>query len=234
MRFLVGTSGYSYKEWKGSFYPADLPDKQMLRYYAERFGTVEINNTFYRMPGVAMLNKWASEVPDDFLFVLKASQQITHFKRLKDAGDSLEYLSKTAGTLSKKLGPFLFQLPPQMKKDLPRLNAFLEVIPKDRRAAFEFRHASWFDDEVLDALRAHHTALCVAEADNDLEVPFVATADWGYVRLREGDYSPKDLREWAKRIRDQKWKEVFVFFKHEDEGKGPKFAAQFLEIVGST
>jgi uncharacterized protein YecE (DUF72 family) len=232
MNILVGTSGYSYKEWKGSFYPKDLPAAQMLRYYGERFGTVEINNTFYQMPKEEVLKRWATEVPDGFAFVLKAPRRITHDKRLAEADDSVAYLLKTSLVLGRKLGPLLFQLPPFLKKDLPRLRDFLTLIPQDRRAAFEFRHASWFDDEVYAALRAHNAALCIAEAEGDLEVPFVSTADWGYVRLRLPDYSDKELKAWGKKVKDQKWDDAYVFFKHEEEGKGPQFAARFVELIG--
>lgn len=232
MNLHVGTSGYSYKEWKGSFYPEDLPDKQMLRFYGERFQTVEINNTFYRMPKESVLEAWSAEVPANFKFVLKAPQQITHIKRLKEAGDSVAYLLKVATTLKEQLGPLLFQLPPYMKKDAPRLSEFLKLLPEDRCAAFEFRHQSWFDDEIFGLLRAHHAVLCIAEAENDLQIPFISTADWGYLRLRRPDYGDKELKEWGKRVRDQNWREVFVFFKHEEEGKGPAMAKRFLELAG--
>jgi len=231
MNLFVGTSGYSYKEWKGSFYPEDLPDRQMLRYYAERFQTVEINNTFYRMPTESLLRSWAREVPESFAFVLKASQRITHQQRLKDAGENVAYLLKTAAVLERRLGPFLFQLPPNMKKDLPRLQAFLELLPKETRGAFEFRHPSWFEEEVFAALREHNASLCIAEAEGDLHVPFVSTADWGYLRLRMPDYGDQELKDWGKRVGDQSWSDAFVFFKHEEGGKGPKMAQRFLELV---
>lgn len=231
MNLYVGTSGYSYKEWKGTFYPKDLPAKQMLRYYGERFRTVEINNTFYRMPTASVLEAWAEEVGADFQFVLKAPQQITHRQRLKDAGDSVSELLGVARALKKRLGPLLFQLPPNLKKDVPRLRAFLALLPSRCRVAFEFRHASWFDEEVLGLLRDHQAALCVADAENDLEVPCVATADWGYLRLRRPDYGDADLKTWTQRVREQDWKDAFVFFKHEDEGKGPEMAKRFLELA---
>jgi uncharacterized protein YecE (DUF72 family) len=231
MDLYVGTSGYSYKEWKGTFYPDDLPDKQMLRYYGERFRSVEINNTFYRMPTASVLEAWAKEVPADFKFVLKASQRITHHQRLKDADDSVSYLLKVAGALKERLGPLLFQLPPFLKKDAPRLREFLALLPSDRRAAFEFRHQSWFDDEVFGLLRDRQAVLCIAEAENDLEIPFVSTADWGYLRLRRPDYGDTELKEWAKRVREQNWREAFIFFKHEEEGKGPQMAKQFLKLA---
>jgi uncharacterized protein YecE (DUF72 family) len=230
MNLYVGTSGYSYKPWKGTFYPKDLPDKQMLPYYGERFRTVEINNTFYRMPKASVLEAWAEAVPADFKFVLKASQRITHMKRLKDADEPLSYLIKAAAVMKDRLGPFLFQLPPNMKKDVARLAAFLALLPSDRRAAVEFRHESWFDDEVFGVLRDHQAALCLAEAEDGLEVPFLSTTDWGYLRLRLPEYSDAKLKTWAKRVRDQEWRDAFVFFKHEDEGKGPAFAKRFLEL----
>jgi uncharacterized protein YecE (DUF72 family) len=231
MNLYVGTSGYSYKEWKGTFYPEDLPDKEMLRFYGERFGTVEINNTFYRMPKPSVLEAWSAEVPPDFKFVLKASQRITHMQRLKDADDSVAYLLKVAVALKEQLGPLLFQLPPYLKKDLPRLKSFLELLPQERRSAFEFRHQSWFDDEVFDLLRKHQAVLCIAEAENDLEIPFVSTADWGYLRLRRPDYGDKELKAWGQRVQEQKWGDAFIFFKHEEEGKGPAMAKRFLELT---
>ncbi|MGA7951454.1 MAG: DUF72 domain-containing protein [Thiobacillaceae bacterium] len=231
MNLYVGTSGYSYKEWKGNFYPEDLPAARMLHYYAERFRTVEINNTFYRMPKTSVLEAWAGEVPADFRFVLKASQRITHIQRLKDADESLAYLLDVAGTLNERLGPLLFQLPPNLKKDAPRLREFLALLPSQRRAALEFRHPSWFDEEVFALLRDHQAVLCIAEAEGNLEVPFVATADWGYLRLRRPDYGDTELKAWVKRVRAQPWQEVFVFFKHEDEGKAPQMAKRFIELA---
>src|SRR5437870_2203748 len=231
MNLYVGTSGYSYKEWKGTFYPEELPDKQMLKFYGERFKTVEINNTFYRMPKPAVLESWAGEVPPDFKFVLKASQRITHMQRLKNADDSLSYLIKVARTLKDRLGPLLFQLPPNLKKDAPRLREFLALLPPEPRSAFEFRHQSWFDDEIFGLLREHQAVLCIAEAENDLEIPFVSTADWGYLRLRRPDYGDAELTAWAKRVREHAWREVFIFFKHEEEGKGPAMAKRFLELA---
>ena len=231
MNLYVGTSGYSYTEWKGLFYPKSLPNKQMLRYYGEHFRAVEINNTFYRMPEASGLETWAGEVPADFKFVLKAPQQITHKQRLRDAGDLVSRLLEAAGALKERLGPLLFQLPPHFKKDAPRLREFLALLPYSCRAAFEFRHPSWFDDEVFGLLRDHQAALCIAEAENDLEVPFVATAGWGYLRLRRPDYGDAELTTWVQRVRGQDWREAFVFFKHEDEGKGPQMARRFLELA---
>jgi uncharacterized protein YecE (DUF72 family) len=231
MSLYVGTSGFAYKAWKGSFYPDDLPDKRMLRYYGERFRTVEINNTFYRMPSVSVLQAWAGEVPADFRFVLKASQRITHQHRLLDADEDVGYLLDVAATLRQRLGALLFQLPPNLKKDVPRLDAFLALLPPQRRAAFEFRHHSWFDEAVFGLLHDHQAALCIAEAEGDLEVPCVATADWGYLRLRRPDYDDAALQAWAQRVRQQDWQDAFVFFKHEDAGKGPQLAKRFLELA---
>lgn len=229
--FFVGTSGYAYKEWKGSFYPDDLPAKGFLKFYAEQFRAVEINNSFYRTPKPEVLKSWADEVPDGFVFVMKASQGITHFKRLKDCGDSIAYLLKNFSALKKHLGPILFQLHPNMKKDAPRLAQFFKLIPKKQRVAFEFRNASWFDDEIFDILRDHKAVLCIAEAENDLETPFVSTADWGYIRLRMKKYSDAELESRLKEIRKQGWSDAFVFFKHEDEGIGPKMARKMLALA---
>ena len=230
----LGTSGYSYKAWKGSFYPEDLPDKQMLRFYGERFRTVEINNTFYRMPKASVLEAWAGEVGADFKFVLKASQRITHMQRLKGVENSVSYLLEVAAALKEKLGPLLFQLPPNLKKDAPRLRDFLGLLPAERRAAFEFRHQSWFDSEVFDLLREHKAVLCIAEAENDLEIPFVSTADWGYLRLRKPDYGDAEMKDWVGRVRQQNWRDAFIFFKHEEAGKGPAMARRFLELAGES
>lgn len=231
MNLYVGTSGYAYKEWKGSFYPGDLPAKRMLHYYGEHFRSIEINNTFYRMPTAALLQAWAGEVPADFRFVLKASQRITHQHRLVDADEDVGYLLDVADTLGKRLGALLFQLPPNLKKDVARLDAFLALLPPPHRAAFEFRHPSWFDDEVFALLRAHRAALCIAEAEGDLEVPCVATADWGYLRLRRTDYGEAELRVWVARLRQQDWQDAFVFFKHEEAGRGPQLAQRLLELA---
>ncbi len=230
MNLFVGTSGYSYKEWKGTFYPEDLPAKQMLQFYSGQFPSVEINNTFYRTPAASMLEKWCQEVPADFQFAIKASQQITHRLKLKDAFEPLSELLGTISVLKNRLGPLLFQLPPFLKKDATLLREFLASRPSKSRWAFEFRHQSWFDPEVFDLLREHRSALCIAEADNDLQIPFVATADWGYLRLRRYDYGDPELKSWARRVLQQKWKDAFVFFKHEETGKGPIAARRFIEL----
>jgi uncharacterized protein YecE (DUF72 family) len=163
--------------------------------------------------------------------VLKASQRITHKQRLKDADDSVAYLLEVAGALKERLGPLLFQLPPYFRKDAPRLREFLARLPPNRRAAFEFRHQSWFDPEVIGLLRDHQAALCIAEAENDLEIPFESTADWGYLRLRRPDYGDAELKTWVERVRQPGWRDAFVFFKHEEEGKGPQMARRFLELA---
>jgi uncharacterized protein YecE (DUF72 family) len=232
----VGTSGYSYKEWKGSFYPEDLKPAAMLRFYAERFKTVEINNTFYRMPAPDLLERWMGEVPDDFTFVLKAPRRITHEKRLSPASaDSVAFFYKTAEVLASRLGPVLFQLPPFQKKDVPRLREFLALLPAGRLAAFEFRHETWFDDEVYEALRAGGAALCSADTDESGEegAPVVPTAGFGYLRLRRADYTDDDLGRWAARIQAQPWDRAFVFFKHEEAGKGPAMAARLVARLAS-
>jgi uncharacterized protein YecE (DUF72 family) len=235
MRILVGTSGYSYKEWKGSFYPDDIKNEDMLRFYSARLPTVEINNTFYRMPTKALVAKWSEEVPEGFTFVLKVSQRITHQKRLRDAGEDVSYFFETAAALGPRLGAALFQLPPFLKKDAGRLRDFLAALPAQRPAAFEFRHPSWFDDETYEALRSRDAALCAADTDEsgDEGAPIVPTAGWGYLRLRRSDYSDTDLAAWADRVRAQGWDRAFVFFKHEDAGKGPALAARFRALVGA-
>jgi uncharacterized protein YecE (DUF72 family) len=233
MKLHVGTSGYSYKEWKGSFYPEKLPAKEMLPYYASKLSAVELNNTFYRMPQPSMVESWKAQVPDDFRFSVKASQRITHFKRLKDAEAETKFLLETVGVLGEQLGVVLFQLPPNMKKDLERLQTFIKHLPTDVRAAFEFRHPTWFDDDVLNALRDQNLALCISDTD-DLPVSHIdRTSDWGYLRLRRVNYSNSDLGEWLRRIRAQNWSTAFVFFKHEDEGTGPRLAGEFINLARS-
>ena len=231
MDFFVGTSGYSYPEWKGTFYPAKLPAKQMLGFYGERFRTVEINNTFYRPPSASVAEGWAAQVPAGFRFALKAPQEITHVRRLRDVGAQVSSLLEGADALRERRGPILFQLPPNFQKDGPLLREFLALLPPGCRAAFEFRHQSWFDDEVFTLLGDHDSALCVADAEDDLAVPFVATAGWGYLRLRRPDYPDTALTIWAARMRKQHWRDCFVFFKHEDAGKGPQMASRLLELL---
>lgn len=231
MELYAGTSGYSYKEWKGPFYPKALPDQQMLHFYGEHFRAVEINNTFYRMPKASVLEHWAQEVPTDFKFVLKAPRRITHQQFLQDVDDPMAYLLGVTRALKEHLGPLLIQLPPRFKKNVPRLREFLTLLDSRCRAAFEFRHPSWFDDEVFDVLRDSGAALCIADAEDKLQVPFATTADWGYLRLRRPDYGDSDLRHWANAIATSSWTEAFVFFKHEEAGKGPKLTERFLELA---
>ena len=230
MKLLAGTSGYAFKEWKGSFYPNDLKDDGMLGFYASRFPTVEINNTFYRLPKEHVLLEWAAQVPESFTFAIKASQRITHHARLKpEAAGPLEFLLKNTATLGARLGPILFQLPPNLRKDAPRLRAFVATLPSDRRFTIEFRHESWFDDEVLDALRGHDIALCVSEQP-EFASPVVATASWGYARLHRLDYDGAALAEWANRIAALPWSTAYVYFKHDEgAGSGPPAVGAFQD-----
>ena len=232
MRVRVGTSGYNYPEWKGSFYPTDMKPARMLPYYAERFSTVEINATFYRMPTATTVEGWAKAVPEAFTFVLKAPQRITHFARLKNVGDSVRFFCDTARTLGGRLGPLFFQLPPSFKKDVSRLGDLLDLLPPDLRAAFEFRHASWFDDEVYARLRGRNAALCIADNEEG-STPAVATADWGYLRLRAVQYTDAQLAEWIGTMRriGAGWRDAFVFFKHEEAGTGPALARRFEALL---
>ena len=232
MIIRIGMSGYSYKEWKPNFYPPDLKAEKMLGFYAERFGAVEINNTFYRMPTEKLLMQWQQEVPPGFLFGLKAPRRITHMNRLKDSADSVEYFMRTVSCLGDSLGPTLFQLPPNFKKDLPLLQEFLALIPRRWVTAFEFRHPSWFEDDVYGALKQHDAALCIVD-DEEAGTPVVATASWGYLRLRRTDYSPADLETWSQRIKSQSWERAFAFFKHEEDGGlGPQIGMRMKETVG--
>jgi uncharacterized protein YecE (DUF72 family) len=228
----IGTSGYSYPEWRGSFYPVDLPTSQMLGYYAGRFSTVEINNTFYRLPSEKVLAEWAQQTPPGFIFTLKAPRRITHEARLRDCEELLGVFSTRAQTLGPKLGVLLFQLPPWFKKDLRVLDAFLEQMPSGLAAAFEFRNASWFADDVYARLKARNLALCIADTA-DATTPLVPTADYGYFRLRDEGYREPDIREWAETIRQhaRDWRDVFVYFKHEAEGRGAEFAQLLARVI---
>lgn len=230
MNLHVGTSGYSYKEWKGIFYPEDLPAKDMLAYYSRQLPAVEINNTFYRLPQASMIENWKNQVPENFRFSIKATQRITHIKRLKNAVEETKYLLETAALLEERLGVVLFQLPPNSKKDAERLRDFLALLPPSTRTAFEFRHESWFDDKILVLLREKNCALVASDTDEMPLTEITSTADWGYLRLRRVNYEAGDLAEWMKRVQAQKWKDAFVFFKHEDEGTGPKLAARFIAL----
>ncbi len=228
MQILAGTSGFSYKAWKGNFYPEDLPDTRMLEYYSSRLPSVEINNTFYRMPSAKMMAKWLSVVPEEFRFVLKATRRISHFARLRADDELLEYLFGITAELGDRLGAHLVQLPPYAKKDVEALRGLLERVPEGNRVAFEFRNESWFDDEVYEALRSFDAALVIADGGK-VEVPLVSTASWGYLRLRRDDYDDDALRQWHDHIVSQPWKDAFVFFKHEDDGGGPRMARAMLE-----
>jgi uncharacterized protein YecE (DUF72 family) len=230
MRLRVGTSGYSYKEWRGTFYPEDLPAADMLTYYAERLPAVEINNTFYRLPKRHVLEAWASRVPEGFRFVLKASRRITHFKLLRNVEGEMEFLLRNLEGLGERLGALLFQLHPRLRRDPERLGRFLELLPARYPAAFELQDPSWHDDAVFRILAERNVALCISDREGS-EHPTVSTADWGYVRLRRPDYTEADLDSWARRIREQGWREAFVFVKHEDAGAGPGLAARFAEKV---
>jgi len=233
MQVWVGTSGFSYAAWKGTFYPEDLSAKKMLSYYGSRLPAVEINNTFYRMPRESVLEKWAESVPDGFRFALKASRRITHFKRLKGAEEEIEYFVQTATALADRAGAILYQLPPNFKRDDECLKDFVAALPNPGTSAFEFRHPSWFADPVFEILRERNAALCLAETDEGDDAPIVETADWSYLRLRKTAYTPAELDTWAGRVRDSSWERVYAFFKHEDAGVGPALAEQFVELTSS-
>jgi uncharacterized protein YecE (DUF72 family) len=227
----VGTSGYNYEAWKGSFYPEDLSSKKMLAYYAEQFDTVEINYSFYRKPTVKILEGWAAQVPERFRFALKAWQRITHQKRLRESGELVEGFADAARTLGPRLAPVLYQLPPNLKADLPLLRDFLHQLPRDLRAAFEFRHQSWFTDETYTALRDARAALCIAESE-ELATPAVRTAEFGYLRLRRPDYDSAALSKWAEFVKTYTG-EAFVYFKHEDSAAGTEYARRFASLAKS-
>lgn len=232
MRVHVGTSGYNYPEWRGHFYPEDQPAKGMFAFYARHFHSVEINYTFYRMPTLKTTEAWREQAADGFMYALKAPKRITHEKRLLDCGDTLGFFCESARALGPHLGPLLFQLPPNYRCNVERLHAFLSLVPTDLKPAFEFRHDSWLTDEVYAVLREHGSALCIADF-GDKTTPLEATAKHGYFRLRDEGYSPADIEAWAARIAElgSRWDDAFVFFKHEDEGKGPEFARTFIECL---
>ncbi len=229
----VGTSGYSYKEWKGHFYPEKIAAADMLRFYSSQFNSVEINSTFYRMPTEKLLASWSDQVPDSFAFVLKASRKITHLKLLNGVEEELSYLVRTVGILGTRLGPMLFQLPPNMKKDVDRLESFLGLLPDSLRTAFEFRHDSWFDSAVYEVLEKHNVALVWADTEDTVMERMVPTADFGYLRLRREDYDSSDLDVWCEKAGGEKWKDAFAFFKHEEEGAGPELVSRFQEVWDS-
>ncbi len=231
---FIGTSGYNYPEWKGSFYPSDLPTGKMLPYYSERFSTVEINYTFYRMPTSKLVTGWAGQVPDSFRFTLKAPRRITHDRKLRDAAQPVAAFCEAAAELGPKLGALLFQLPPTFKKDLAAFDEFLAVLPPRLCAAFEFRHDSWLDEEVYARLRQRNLALCIADSEKR-STPVMATADYAYLRLRDEGYTEPDIVEWAERVRElaATGADVYVYFKHEDEGKGPEFGRMLQGMLGT-
>jgi uncharacterized protein YecE (DUF72 family) len=228
-QLYAGASGYSYKEWKGTFYPSAIKPDEMLAFYSERLPTVEINNTFYRMPKRTVLETWASTTPANFRFAIKASQRITHHARLKpEAAESLGYLYTNLASLGDKLGPVLFQTPPNLKLDLPRLTSFLELLPEDHRATFEFRNDTWFTDEVYALLEAKHAALCLSEREDAKPPPLVQTAPWGYVRLRLEQYSEADLAAWVAKLKDTQWREIYAYFMHEPTA--PPYAETLMKL----
>src|SRR5580765_8056823 len=230
-KLLAGASGYSFKEWKGTFYPTDMKPEGMLAWYAERLPTVEINNTFYQMPKTAVLENWSKATPESFRFSIKASRRITHLSRLKadSAADSVAFLYKNLATLGKKRGPVLFQLPPFLKKDLARLQEFLKILPDDHRAAFEFRNESWFEDDVYAALKGAGASLCLSEREDNAPPPLVETAPWGYVRLRLETYTEADLEQWARNLAGTKWNETYVYFMHEPTA--PAYAQTLMRVA---
>jgi uncharacterized protein YecE (DUF72 family) len=228
-RLLAGASGYSFKEWRGTFYPDKMDPDAMLPFYSERLPSVEINNTFYRMPRTSMLEHWAEITPPDFRFAIKASRRITHMGRLKvdSVADSVDYLYKNLASLGEKRGPVLFQLPPNLKKDVARLAAFLAILPVDHRAAFEFRNDTWFADDVYEALKGAGASLCFSEREDDTPPPLVETAPWGYVRLRLEHYSDDQLAQWAQRLRATGWHDIYAYFMHEPTA--PAYAATLMK-----
>jgi uncharacterized protein YecE (DUF72 family) len=232
MNIWIGTSGFQYSEWKGTFYPEDLSTAKMLPYYAERLSTTEINYTFHRIPAAKTIANWNDLTPSRFRFSLKAPQKITHFARLRDCADTMRYFHDVISALGDKLGPVLFQLPPNFKNDTLLLADFVNSLPGGMRAAFEFRHASWFEDHVFEELKARNVALCIADTE-DLTTPQMATADYGYLRLRREDYTKADVERWAEFVRGQneRWNDVFIYFKHEEAGIGPKLAKQLVELL---
>jgi uncharacterized protein YecE (DUF72 family) len=233
VNYWVGTSGFQYSEWKGTFYPEDLSAAKMLPFYAERFTTTEINYTFHRIPAPKTIENWCKLTPEIFRFSLKAPQKVTHFARLRDCGDTVDYFYDIVSGLGARLGPILFQLPPNLKKDVALLERFTECLPASMRAAFEFRDSSWFDAEVFALLRRRNACLCVADSEK-LTAPFESTADWGYLRLRREDYQISDVACWTEKVKlqSEKWSDAFIYFKHEESGIGPKLAKQMLDALG--
>jgi uncharacterized protein YecE (DUF72 family) len=232
MKTWIGTSGFQYTEWKGNFYPEDLPTSKMLSYFAERLSTTEINYTFHRIPAPKTIENWKAQTPENFRFALKAPQKITHFAKLRDCQDTLSYFCRVISDLGPRLGPVLFQLPPNFKKSAEVLDSFLRELPTIR-AAFEFRHESWLDEEIFSLLRSRNLALCLADTEK-LAAPKEVTADYGYLRLRREDYTSEDVARWTEFVRQQAghWQEAFVYFKHEEAGIGPRLAWEMTDLVG--
>ena len=230
----IGTSGFQYAEWKGNFYPEDLPTAKMLPFYAERFSSTEINYTFHRIPAAKTIDNWNKLTPSKFRFSLKAPQKITHWSKLRDCADTMRYFCDVVSALGEKLGPVLFQLPPNFKKDTFILADFVNGLPSGMRAAFEFRHESWFGDDIWETLKSRNVALCIAETE-EFATPKVTTADYGYLRLRREDYARTDIERWAEFVREQsgRWSDIFIYFKHEEAGIGPKLAKQMIEILAA-
>jgi uncharacterized protein YecE (DUF72 family) len=227
----VGTSGYNYPEWRGHFYPEKLRPAAMLGFYAERFPTVEINYSFYRIPTPTMADHWARATPDHFVFTLKAPKRITHDRRLLDVAEPVALYLDAAAGLAAKRGPLFFQLPPTLKKETPRLRDLLALVPDGLRCAFEFRHQSWFADDVYDTLAARDAALCIADTEAGA-TPDVATASWGYLRLRDADYDDTELGKWAHVAQRPEWTDAFVYFKHEETASGPRLATRLRKLLG--
>jgi len=231
IEIFVGTSGYGYKEWKGKFYPEKILPKEMLRFYSERLRTVEINNSFYQMPTERILSSWAEQVPEDFIFAIKAPQVITHLKQLRNVGEELKYLFRSLSVLDRKLGPVLFQIPKSFRADRPALEAFLDLIPDEISCALEFRSPTWLSIEILNLIRKKGCCLGIMDTDENPAKDIISTTSWGYLRLRRSDYTDADLTQWRERIIAQRWQRAFVFFKHEDEAKGPELALKFQGLV---
>ncbi|MFO7606442.1 MAG: DUF72 domain-containing protein [Desulfurivibrionaceae bacterium] len=233
MKIHVGTSGFAFKEWKGLFYPEKIPNHEMLRFYSERLGAVEINYTFYHMPTEKLLASWSAQVPEDFSFAFKAPRVITHIKRLRDVDNETDYFFRTLAVLGQKMGAVLFQFPKSFRVDLPLLENFLELIPLDVRCAFEFRSPSWLVPEIFDLLRKRKFCLCTPDVDGEPPAEIIATAPWGYLRLRRSDYTEADLEQWLEKVLARKWRRAFVFFKHEEGGVGAEFATRFHELAAA-
>ncbi|MGZ4966712.1 MAG: DUF72 domain-containing protein [Chthoniobacterales bacterium] len=233
MNYWIGTSGFQYVEWKGTFYPEDLPTAKMLPYFAERLATTEINYSFHRIPSAKTIEGWWKATPERFRFSLKAPQKVTHWAKLRNCGDTLRYFHQVICDLEKKLGCVLFQLPPTLKKDAALLRDFLADVPDGMRAAFEFRDPGWFSDDIYELLKSKNLALCIADSQK-LATPEIATADYGYLRLRREDYQSSDVARWSDFVKSKAgaWSDAYVYFKHEESGIGPKLAQQMMEMLG--